>query len=162
MKNNILSGFLSWSLICPYNDRLSLEENNISLTELTHDVRKDGYLKFEAHWLKGTEPSIERFLIINNLSLKEALGLGEKYDLSTIGFKDHDGYHEIQSKPSKAFRSGETILLYRNIDLAEIFTAHKNINTALEKTLYKLSALYLVHDPKPSYFETAERLEQII
>ena len=162
MKNDILNGFLSWSLICPYKDAYSVEDNEVNLANLRHDVYQYGCLKFEAHWLKGKDTSIERFLIIKDLPFKEALKLGERYNQTTIGFKDADGYREIQLKPSKVFKSGETILLYRNINLAELFTAHKNISIVSHKALYKLSALYLVHDPRPSYFETTERLEQII
>ena len=162
MKNDILNGFLSWSLICPYNDAYSVEDNKANLANLRHDVYQHSYLKFEAHWLKGREPSIERFLIINNLPFKKALKLGEKYKQITIGFKDNNGYCEIQITPNKVFKPGETILLYRNVDLAEVFAAHKNINNDSHKVLYKLSALYLVHDPKPSYFKTTERLEPII
>ena len=162
MKNDILNGFPSWSLICPYNEAYSVEDNKVNLANLRHDAYQYGYLKFEAHWIKGEEPSIERFLIINDLSLKGAVKLGEKYNQTTIGFKDNGGYREIQIKPRKDFKSGDTIMIRKDADLVEIFTAHKNINITSDKPRYKLSELYLVYDPRPSYFETAEYLEQII
>ena len=105
-------------IISPYREEYSEKENKSRMRELQSIVRKN--LKLGYIWLKSTwnsfnekgEPNTveEESLLVPNMTLKQGVDLGIKYEQFSIIVKDEDGLREICTTPYVSnFKVGDVV-----------------------------------------------------
>ena len=105
-------------IISPYREEYSEKENKLRMRELQSKVRKN--LKLGYIWLKSTwnsfnekgEPNTveEESLLVPNMTLKQGIDLGVKYEQFSIIVKDEDGLREICTTPyGSNFKVGDVV-----------------------------------------------------
>ncbi len=184
------------AIISPYRDRiedengkvifLTEEDNQKRLAELKDIVRNKyglGYTQFKSIWAENGVDITEYSLLIGPIDYKTAFDLAQKYDQTTLIFKDEAGkLFEVYTTASKDDFYGN----YKIGDVTRIFKnsgQYLNINTAkdifdhtksgpLSKTqgrdvnrpfsFAELKEVWEIHEPKPSYFQTDIREVRIM
>lgn len=121
--NHINSG--EFVIISPYREEYSEKENKLRMRELQSIVRKN--LKLGYIWLKSTwnsfnekgEPNTveEESLLVPNMTLKQGIELGVKYEQFSIIVKDEDGLKEICTTPyGSNFKVGDVVQSFNYSD----------------------------------------------
>ena len=177
----------SCAIISPYRGEYSEAENKQRMTKLKSEVRnglKLGFNQFVSRWVEDGEAFDEESLLIPNITLEQAMKLGQQFEQSSIIFKDSDSCREICTTPfvdgSSKFGVGDVVRNYYNVgdhvmnisDAKEIFAKRRGGPVSMPKkgsnkqpfTLRTVESfeLYEVFAPRPSYMETKNRLEKII
>lgn len=166
-------------LISAYRKEFTNKENKERQSKLKSDVRKKGfgYIEFLSVWNEGGENSEERALLIPNMTLKDGLQLGNKYDQYSIIHKNVDGCKEYISSDKYGRNIGEEVQKFNtdgnflNIETAKQIFSHKKQGGSSKAIKgpnaqpFNLKSehfeLYEVLEPRPSYFWDGERLVKI-
>lgn len=161
-----------WAIVSPYRSERSEKENRIKMNELKSDVKKYGFIQFVSRWVEDGIAFDERSLLIPNIDSKDALNLGKKYNQASVIIKDENGCREICTTPFETFQVGDVVRTYNingdnvmNIkDAEDIFSKRKGGPASKPikgGKAFHLSEVYEVEEPRPSYFQKAERLNLI-
>lgn len=160
-----------FAIISPYRSEYDSPDNQKRMIQLKSDVRKLGlgFNQFVSRWVEDGESFDEESLLISNIDYKTAIKLGEKYNQSSIIYKDKNSLNEICTTEFETYKPGDVVRTFNigkdmmNIKNAEdIFSRRKGSN----KNPFSLSVkekfeLYQVYDPKPSYFQTEPIMEKL-
>lgn len=158
-----------WAIISPYRPVEELpagDSNQKRMSQLKSDVRNLnlGFIQFISRWVENGEAFDEEALLIPNISRDKAFELGQKYNQSSIIYKDDKGCNEICTTPFETYSivrtynlSGENPL---NInDAEEIFSRKKSGPASKPKKggnmkPFTLKEVYEVIQARPSMFHT--------
>lgn len=119
------------------------EDNKARMRNLKADVRKLGlgFNEFVGRWVENGESFDESSLIIPNISFENAFALGQKYNQSSIIFKDSNSCKEYCTTPFETYSVGDVVRIYHidpnrplNTETAQkIFTGKKSGPASLLK-----------------------------
>lgn len=100
-------------------------------TELKKDVRSLGlgFNEFIGRWVEDGISYDEKSLLIPNISFKKAFELGQKYNQSSIIYKDKNGCKEYCTTPFENYNVGDIVRVY-NID------KNKPLNTTIARDIF--------------------------
>lgn len=100
-------------------------------TELKKDVRGLGlgFNEFIGRWVEDGINYDENSLLIPDISFKKAFELGQKYNQSSIIFKDNNGVKEYCTTPFETYDVGDVVREY-NID------KDRPLNTEIAKQIF--------------------------
>lgn len=173
------------AIISPYRSERSEKENLNLLRELKSNVRamKLGFTEMISRWVETndetgeSESSDERSLCIYEIDLERALGLGKKYNQSSIIFKDEKSCREICTTPftsydGKDYNYGETVRTFNlsgnksmNLDDAKEIFSHRKGGPASKPVkgnrAFTLKEMLEVEQPSPSVFSRNERYRKV-
>lgn len=167
----------SCAIISPYRGEYSEEENRKRMVNLKSDTRKMGYgfIEFISRWAEGGEEFDERSILIPGITNKEAFELGKKYEQSSIIYKDDSGCFEVCTNPFEGHSRGDVVRKFLNtgehilnIEQARDIISKKEggavplpIKGGKPFHLGEIKEMFEVEQPRPSYFQTEERLTKI-
>ena len=142
------------------------DENKKRIAHLKADVRKLGFGFAEFLCRQETvEQKLDiRFLVIPKIGKEAAIRLGAEYEQKSVLWQDGADFVELCSVPFEAFSGGEVI---RKIEITKDQITIDQIKTVLGKWLKNASSfdtvagLYTVEQPRPSYFQTKERIYKL-
>ena len=169
-----------FAIISPYRGEYDTNENQKRMVHLKSDIRKLGlgFNQFISRWVEDGESFDEESLLISNIDYKTAIKLGEKYNQSSIIYKDSDSLREICTTAFETYKPGDIVRTFNvgkdmmNIkDAEDIFSRRKGGPASMPKKgsnrkPFSLSVkenfeLYEVHNPRPSYFQTKPIIEKL-
>jgi hypothetical protein len=107
------------------------EDNKKRTAELKRDVRNLnlGFNEFIGRWVEDGESFDETSLLITNIPFKKASELGQRYNQSSIVYKDKNGVREICTTPFETYKVGDVVRTY-HID------PDKPLNTAVASEIF--------------------------
>jgi len=161
-----------WAIISPYRPVEELpagDSNQKRMSQLKSDVRNLnlGFIQFISRWVENGEAFDEEALLIPNISRDKAFELGQKYNQSSIIYKDDKGCNEICTTPFETYSVGQIVRTYNlsgenplNInDAEEIFSRKKSGPASKPKKggnmkPFTLKEVYEVIQARPSMFHT--------
>jgi hypothetical protein len=173
------------AIISTYREERPEKENRRLLKELKSKVRDKGFgfTELLSRWAEmaddGTvKNSDERSLIIYGIPVQKAIKLGGEYQQSSIIVKDAEGCREVcttdfidyDGKPHKV---GDTVRTFNvkdndkplNLDDAKEIMAGRKGGPASSPVKsnrpFKLTEMFEVESPRPSYFSEHERYRKI-
>ena len=150
--------------------------------QLKADVRSLGlgFNEFISRWVEDGVAYDERSLLIPHITKKQAITLGEKYDQSSIIWKDKDTCIEICINSFETYSPGDIVRTYNNMSThilnikqaEEIFAKRRggpaskpikgsNAKPFSLKQKIESFELYEVSCPRPSYFQESEVITQL-
>lgn len=90
------------------------EDNKKRTAELKRDVRNLnlGFNEFIGRWVEDGESFDETSLLITNIPFKKAFELGQRYNQSSIIYKDKNGVCEICTTPFETYKVGDVVKTY--------------------------------------------------
>lgn len=171
------------AIISAFRGDNTLEENMSLHRRLKADVRalKLGFNEFISRWVEDGIAYDERSLLIPHITKEQAIALGEKYNQSSIIWKDENECVEICTNSFETYSPGDIVRTYNNAgehvlnikEAEEIFAKRRggpaskpvkgsnskpfNLNQKVESF-----ELYEVLSPRPSYFQKEERYVKIL
>ena len=107
------------------------KDNKARTLQLKKDVRSLGlgFNEFVGRWVEDGESFDEASLLIKNISFEQAFKLGQKYNQSSIIFKDKNGVREVCTVPFEKYHVGDVVRTY-NID------PEKPLNTKVASDIF--------------------------
>ena len=170
----------NWAIISAYRDYCSEKENNSRTMHLIQDVKmKYGYNMFESRWVwydeesDSNQISKERALLIPNIPFKEAFALGQKYNQQSIIVSNDGQCREVCTTSYEYEDENGTVHKYSSGDVIRTFSLNKDKPLSISDAeeifngskvgpasmpikggkAFKLSEVYEVSLPRPSYFQ---------
>lgn len=136
------------------------KDNKARLKSLKSDVRSLGlgFNEFVGRRVENGESFDEDSLLIPDISFEDAFKLGQKYDQSSIIYKDSEGVREICTTPFESYSVGDVVRDY-NID------PNKPLNTSTTQKIFSsgvdetTSFLKKDSNRKPFNFQIKENFE---
>ena len=172
-----LSDESSCAIISPYRGEYSEKENHKRMANLKSEVRDLGYgfIEFVSRWVEDGEEFDERSLLISGITEKQAFGLGMRYEQSSIIYKDNDGCFEVCTNPFEGHSRGDIVRKFintgdhiLNIEQARDIISKKEggavslpVKGGKPFHLGEIKEMFEVEQPRPSYFQSKERLIKI-
>ena len=137
-----------FAIISPYRSEYDSPDNQKRMIQLKSDVRKLGlgFNQFVSRWVEDGESFDEESLLISNIDYKTAIKLGEKYNQSSIIYKDKNSLNEICTTEFETYKPGDVVRTFNigkdmmNMKNAEdIFSRRKGgLLLCLKKEVIKL------------------------
>ena len=155
----------NFAMISPWTN-CSTDEEYQKMVRLKADVRKFGFgfAEFLCRWKAKDQKLDIRFLLIPKIGKESALQIGAIYKQESIIWQDETGFAELCSVPFEAFSRGEII---RKNEVTKDQITIDQIKAILGKWLKNapssevVAELYAVEQPRPSYFQTKERIYKV-
>lgn len=157
-----------WAIVSPYKYEYSEEENKQRMHLLKSLVAqmRYGFIQLLSRWVEDGVAYDEESLLIPNCTLDDAFDLGEKFEQSSIIVCKDKKCQEICVNDFENYHSGDIVRTFNldgknfmNInDAEEIFSKRKSGPVSKPKgkraKAFTLTEVYIVENPRASYFQT--------
>ena len=167
----------NWAIVSPYRSENDESTNEKLMSKFKSEVRNSGYgfIQFVSRWVEDGEAFDESSLLIPNCTEEDALKFGKEYHQSSVIVKDDNGCNEICTTNfvdgNHEYNYGDVVRTFNlsgnktmNYEEAEaIFSKRKGGPASMPKNKtgrknlkpFRLSEVYEVSQPRPSYFQNS-------
>ena len=171
----------NWAIVSPYRRENDDRTNEKLMSQFKSEVRNSGYgfIQFISRWAGDGETLVESSLLIPNCTKEDALKFGKEYHQISVIVRDDSGCKEICTTDfedgNTSYNSGEIVRTYNlsgnkvmNYDEVEAIVSERIGGPAImpqNKTgrkPFRLSEVYEVSQPRPSYFQNGNRQKLIL